>query len=64
MNCPLVPDCPVPAKRKRRAESLLQITSTLGEKLDFTQILLLEFKSERIVRAFFSCVKVPGPLSF
>ncbi|XP_050960509.1 complement C3-like [Labeo rohita] len=27
-----VPDCPVPAKRKRRAESLLQITSTLAGK--------------------------------
>uniref|UniRef100_A0A673LD15 Anaphylatoxin-like domain-containing protein n=1 Tax=Sinocyclocheilus rhinocerous TaxID=307959 RepID=A0A673LD15_9TELE len=30
MNCPLVPERPVPAKRKRRSESLLQITSTLA----------------------------------
>ncbi len=45
MICPLVPECPKPSKRRRRAESLLKITSTLGEKLHFTQILLLTFKS-------------------
>ncbi|RXN14967.1 complement C3-like protein [Labeo rohita] len=28
-------ECPVPSKRKRRAQSLLQITTTLGEEDDF-----------------------------
>ncbi|XP_073698017.1 complement C3-like [Garra rufa] len=31
-NTRIMPDCPKPAKRKRRAESLLKITSTLAEK--------------------------------
>lgn len=29
----IAPECPTPLKRKRRAESLLQVTQTLSKKL-------------------------------